>query len=263
MRRHRSNGPKCPVYAVQVKCLADFFGVFDTLLKGNAQFWFRGHSNFKYQLMPSALRYDSERSRTKAIELVADFRRLAEFKLPQPPAANDSLKWLQLAQHYGLGTRMLDWSENAAVALYFACQPGRSKTPTDGSVFIVNPIDLNTDLDPKNPRVFDAQVDFRFIEPYLKLNGALSGRGRKPTIAIHPVWNSERIVLQKGTFTLHGTNSNGLDASQATSLVKIPILGEYKAQILTELERIGVSEQTIFPELEHLCSHLVRKSNLT
>ncbi|HGK4777903.1 TPA: FRG domain-containing protein, partial [Klebsiella quasipneumoniae] len=46
-----------------------------------------------------------------------------------------TLELLTYAQHYGLPTRLLDWSENLLVALYFCC---KENTNIDGNLFILN-----------------------------------------------------------------------------------------------------------------------------
>ena len=100
------------------------------------------------------------------------------------------------------------------------------------------------------------------IDQYLSLDGKPARRGGKPTIAINPTWNTERIALQQGAFTLHGSKTFALCRKQATSLVAVPVLKEHKASILYELERVGIGEMFIFPEPEHVCSHLKRKAGL-
>jgi hypothetical protein len=145
------------------------------------------------------------------------------------------------------------------VALFFAC----CKDPdADGLVVILNPIELNQRVDPRSPRIFNFQNDASVISPYLALGGRVSTRGRR-TIAINPTWNTERIAMQQGVFTLHGSRRFELDQGQASSLVYVPILREYKEMLLSELERVGIGEMFIFPEPEHVCSHLRRAAGLT
>jgi len=250
----------CPMYLdTVIESLSDFFAVFHSLLEPGRTFWFRGHSKRDYMLCPSALRHDDAGQRDTALGLVNDMKRYLEMKLARPPGADDQLGWMQVAQHYGLPTRLLDWTQNAAVALFFACC---SNHTCDGLVAILNPIELNQRVDPKRPRVFNAHRDAAIIAPYLQLDGRTFRRGGKHTIGINPTWNTERIAMQQGAFTLHGSNCFALDRKQASSLLYVPILREHKKSLLSELERVGIGEMFIFPEPEHVCSHLRRAANL-
>lgn len=248
----------CPIVREVIDHLGKYFDVFNSLLRKDETFWFRGHGDFTWSLTPSALRYKKESTRNKALQLVSDFKRFAEMKLERPPTVDEELKWVQLARHYGLPTRLLDWTRNAAVALYFACCEEPEK---DGAVYVLNPVELNRQIDPKVPRVFDPNLDAEVIKIYLKLDGRINSRG-SGTITINPTWNSSRIMVQQGVFTISGSKHFALTAKNASSLVYVEIKKEYKKTLLEELERVGINEMSIFPELEHLCNYLRKSANL-
>lgn len=256
-REYEEYGPRCTIAPFRITSLSDYFEVFKSVMKGEIKFWFRGHSDFTWDLTPSALRYRREDKRDKALSLLSDFKRFVEIKLNNPPGVGEQLKWVQLAQHYGLPTRLLDWTQNASIALYFAClEPDKN-----GLVFVLNPVDLNREADPHRPRVFDVNFDADLIDVYLSLPGKRDPNGLK-TIAIHPTWNSERIMIQQGVFTLHGSKEFSLTGKQAPSLVYLPILKRFKESLLKELDRVGVCEMSIFPESEHVCRYLKWRENL-
>jgi len=241
---------------VRVASLSDYLIVFQAVASAEETYWFRGHGDLTWSLTPSALRYEDEGDREQALGLVREFKRVVEMKLPSPPRPDEDLKWLQLAQHYGLPTRLLDWTRNAAVALYFACQNLRA----DGLVFVFNPVDLNR-ATIGEARILDALRDDKIIAPYLTIGPRMNAKG-PGTIAINPVLNSERISLQRACFTLHGTRSFALTPTQAPSLVALPIVRESKECLLAQLEGVGVDEMSIFPEPEHTCRQLKRSARL-
>lgn len=123
----------------EIKCLADVLD-FTNSLEGD--YWFRGHSKQNYKLLPSVLRPTPDGKYYDESKLLSEFVR-------RHPEAKDKhtniLEILTYAQHYGLPTRMLDWTENLLIALYFVCED-KKNIDDDGELFFlkVNPAKYDT-----------------------------------------------------------------------------------------------------------------------
>ncbi len=247
---------ECKWLRQRITSLADYFSAISAVISSDDVFWFRGHRKPERNLTPGALCYSRLADREKALKLMADFKRVAEAKLSRVPEPDDEYRWSQIAQHYGLPTRLLDWTESATTALYFACLSPAS----DGIVFILNPIELNGLTDVSKRRILDPQGDRDLILKFLK-GGPREPKKNSYPVAVNPVWSSDRLIVQKGTFTLHGSMFS-LDKAKLPSLVACPILKECKPQLRFELQRVGVDEMTLFPELEHSCAHLKMRCGL-
>ncbi len=248
--------PDCRIYPVRINALSSYLEACIAVAAEGQRHWYRGHATARWSLTPSALRHDREQDRTEALALLDDFKRLSATKLRHVPPLDEGLQWAQIARHYGLPTRLLDWTQNAAIGLYFACgELPPNEDIRDGLVFLLDPVELNVAVDPDRPCILDANRDAKIIAPYLRLRGRKNRRGLR-TVAVNPVWNSERILLQKGAFTLHGSRAFGITKEQASSLVALPVLDEDKEVLLKHLSLIGIDEMSIFPEPEHVCGYL-------
>ncbi len=84
--------------------------------------WFRGESNgFAEPLMPSLFRTRPDGRKLHEGQIVQTFRRMAPAYVDAPEVqATD--QWLFLMQHLRVPTRLLDWTEGALMALYFALE---------------------------------------------------------------------------------------------------------------------------------------------
>lgn len=233
-RRFSSCPVQCKRLKQKIDSLADYFGAISGIVSMGDTFWFRGHSQPQFNLTPSALRPDGIEDRRRALDLMSDFKRIAEAKLSRVPEPEDEFRWSQIAQHYGLPTRLLDWTESAITALYFACLQQNA----DGIVFVLNPVDLNRLSDRTKPRILDPQADSQLILRYLE-SGPSQARSRHYPLAVNPVWSSDRLIAQKGTFTLHGSMFS-LDRAGVSSLVAIPSCAKQNTALDLSCEELAL-----------------------
>lgn len=125
----------CSISAV----LKEIAGHFDK----DAEYWFRGQSNYKYKLLPSIFRQGPAFNHCAMDEaaMVRDFKRAHP---EHRHTHKDHYEWLSLMQHYGLPTRILDWSTNILVALFFATEMNENtkegRPETDGAVYVLDPV---------------------------------------------------------------------------------------------------------------------------
>ncbi len=104
----------------------------EKIQKGNAKepIWFRGESRNSYNLLPSILRnFDREKCNDYSSLRAYQQCEFEEFKYradgaPEIPSGVrfTTSDYIALMQHYSKPTNLLDWSENAFFALYFALE---------------------------------------------------------------------------------------------------------------------------------------------
>ena len=88
------------------------------------KYLFRGHSDPSWKLVPTFDRMFANQPKQRRLqiadELLDRFKRALEgFAVPSEARASDSML-LALGQHYGLPTRLLDWTESPYIAAFFA-----------------------------------------------------------------------------------------------------------------------------------------------
>ena len=110
--------------------------------------WYRGLNNRTYKLLPSLFRNPQGRARDKNASsdprqreknLFARFKTRAGEQLPS--GLQSSWEILSVMQHYGVPTRIMDWTESLFAALYFALEY-KDESPSP-CIWLLNPFGLN------------------------------------------------------------------------------------------------------------------------
>lgn len=182
---------------------------------------YRGVSDSDYKLIPKiGRRWNLSSELLIGIEqmMLDKFKSGAYRHLEKIPKSN--LEWLTIAQHYGANTRLLDWTTNPLVALYFAC---RVNDKSHGSVYCSG--------QPK-------KLEKKYFENPFSVEGVWY---------VEPVISSERISNQRSIFTI---SEKTLDELTEGVVLKIIIDSSFKKIIISQLNTYGISEISLFPGIE-------------
>jgi FRG domain-containing protein len=232
------------------------------------QDWYRGVANANYDLKPKVYRKSGfeavrryARQKTDEQEIRRAFKSCAAQMMTEPHLPQDEKGWYFLMQHYGAPTRLLDWTDGALLALYFAVRELRQ--PRDAAVWVLDPTWLNEKSLGGEEETYLSGImlpEWKETDPWFPTPFEETLHPKMP-LALDPPHVARRVSVQRSHFTIHGTDRNGLDqfvGKRGSRLVKIIIGRKGIANILDDLATYGIVETTIFPDLEGLSRELIR-----
>ena len=254
-----------------VNSIADYTALADGLVSSpKTTLWFRGIGDATYNLIPSLFRHPSITDIKELIELEFDIlNRFKHRSIPfQERPLSTNWDYLFFMQHFGVPTRLLDWSENLFVALYFAVLSAEEKRDakgaftTDAAVWILNPQMWNEHVLGsawKNRILALPDQPLASYEP----TSDLKTLNTKP-VAMAGMHNSPRIVAQRGAFTIFGSDNRPMETIYNAagfpddSLVKVILPKISLSAIRESLFRTGYSDSMIYPDLIGLAKEIKR-----
>lgn len=186
-----------------------------------------------------------------AISHLNDFKMAARGRRGANPAPIESdNEWWALGQHHGLATPLLDWTESAFVALYFAFE--KQTKPESGKRAVWA---LNGGFSQKNAVIIAA-------------HNAAKAQGSPPILEyIRPHQNDNaRLVSQAGLFTkapLGQTVDGWVDyhhqGERQAPLIKLVFPDKERAECLRTLAKMNINHVTLFPDLYGAGQHCNKK----
>ena len=230
-------------------------GVFDP--------WFRGQSNSEWDLKPTLYRLGLE---VYEDTLRDRFQRQGA-QLVSEREPNTLWEWYFLMRHHGAPTRLLDWTDSALVALFFAINsnaPDDVTVKSDAAVWMLDPWWFNKQtinchcIPPADVEEYAHKAD-----PYLPPIFGPRMRRRLP-LAIDPPHIARRLAVQRGHFSIHGADPDGLftvGKRKRSRLVKIILDKSAIPDVRFDLATMGIVDTTVFPDLDGLSRELIRSLN--
>lgn len=260
--------------------------------------WFRGHSSYKYKLLPSLYRMKDEKMvfykgiglRDIMEPLFKSFKVRAFGAKEIFEGGDDSrIGILASMQHYSVPTNILDWTPSAFTALYFAVEKymvlsekekrERKQPKDDAEIWMLNPIGLNRArafLTARRmdsgamweypiPSIYENEDEYKEYIPFSKNEEPLN-----IPIAVYVPHVNHRIKAQLGTFTMFSLDSKGIKTEDSQS-VKFKDLVEFQEQYKTKvqsneykpfLENVRISKNCLIEVADWLTRMGISKPNV-
>ncbi|ENN6470623.1 FRG domain-containing protein [Vibrio sp. TBV020] len=220
----------------EINCISDYLTLAPAL-ESDVLLLFRGQGGH-FPLHPKIARNDPHQDTTALEkEMLGELSR----RLASNSGFTTMSEWdkLAYAQHYGLATRLLDWTTNPLVALWFACSD--LDEMSDGRVYMIVTTE-NMFLDAAKDR---SPFDLSRTKIW------------KPNI------NNSRIASQNGWFTVHRYSKKdnqfvhlGANKEFSNEIISRVVPGNRKAALLKQLDKLGINHEFIYQGVEGTCNYI-------
>ncbi|MCA1050989.1 FRG domain-containing protein [Priestia aryabhattai] len=216
----------------------------------------RGQSG-NYPLLPSALRKDKNGNKKYSRPSIAYF--LNQFKIhsyqymENPTDIKNEHEWMIYAQHYGIPTKLLDFTNSHIISLLFAVEKAfDEEEPSDAVVWFLNPQKLNLKHCETTKILMLSEKKEIKLDDY---DGPVVVQGRK----LH-----SRVNSQNGLFVYFQDTETSLEEKieDEEILRKVVIHKDAKKSILASLYTMGVGFTQIYPELPSVGRDILMKNNI-
>ena len=230
----------------------------------------RYRNNFVYRGVPDAsFALTSKLSRICGHDLSLEGSIIRSFKKYGYADVKDCATFWQvlaMGQHYGLPTRLLDWTYSPLVAAHFATED-IFMYDRDGAIYCMDMCERKKDL----PECLSQELTMTraqsftvtMLERHATNLEEFEALSDKPFFIFYePASQSNRMSNQYALFSMCSKKEYSIEDlidENDTSLYKIIIPKNVKLEIRDKLDYINISERLIYPGLDGICSWITRR----
>lgn len=226
--------------------------------KTTVKWFFRGHSNENWSLLPSLFRPIKKQEEiwkmtrnTQNTYFPEEQFLLQEAERLSPESfssCKNDISRMAVAQHYEIPTRLLDVSENALVALYFATESfvTEKEGKIDGKVFVFRTSAYDYRIASTGGKTKKVKIENYHVNQNKTNRKPLFD---KPTLFLPPLM-TVRQKVQGGAFLFfeNGKTGNVIEMPE-NKVFGIKIPADFKKLIRDELDTMcGINMETLFPD---------------
>ena len=235
---------------------------------GEAPIWYRGVGNRHDDLIPTLHR--QEFLRQNESDMLNRFKQNAHEFLDFQPQTE--WEWMFLMRHHGVPSRLMDWTENPLIGLFFAVTFGNQHT-SHGTLWCLDPIQFNRENYPALdleyiPMFPDATIqedrgESQFLDQYQVTRVSPAdelSQGIAPAAAIG-ARITKRMQAQRGVFTIHHADKTPLNlpGHKKDHLWSYVIPKACKEHLAEELRLLGINDLSVFPDLDSVAKESIRR----
>ncbi len=237
------------------------------LHRNRSSYLYRGMPDVSFRMYTSLSRNCKNLSKTLEPAILENFAKYAV--IGDPSIAESVWRQMILGQHYGLPTRLLDWTHSALVGLHFAMSE-TEMDEMDQHDCMVWRIDMN-EMYAHLPEEYQTLLNRNLSTIYsVDMLREITGNslqkydedmGKDAMVIIEPPSVNTRIVNQYSFFSvvpMEMTDIEGFLENRTHNTVKYIIDGQLRWRVRDMLDQLNISERIMYPGLDGLSKWIAR-----